>query len=144
MPLLNYTSSVPVSRTIPEMHAILLKCRARSISTDYDEGGLPLALSFLVETPLGWRHFRLPINALAVEQVMHKDSAVSPKLKTAAQAQRVAWRIAKDWLAAQLAIIETEMVTLDQVMLPYMKGDDGQTVYELYVNKQLVLPAGDA
>jgi hypothetical protein len=43
---------------------------------------------------------------------------------------------------AQLAIIRTEMVTLDQVMLPYMRGDSGQTMYELYVNQQLALPSG--
>ena len=34
------------------------------------------------------------------------------------------------------------MVTLDQVMLPYMQGDNGQTVYELYRDQQLALGTG--
>ena len=71
-----------------------------------------------------------------------KRQKIEAKLKTLEQAQRVAWRIVKDWLEAQLAIIETEMVTLDQVMLPYMQGDNGQTVYELYRDQQLALGTG--
>jgi hypothetical protein len=58
-----------------------------------------------------------------------------------AQARRVAWRITKDWLDAQLALIETEMVPLEQVMLPYMTTDSGQTVFEVLKDTQLKLPA---
>lgn len=46
-------------------------------------------------------------------------------------------RIAKDWLEAQLAILATEMVTFDQVMLPYMRALDGRTMWELYLDEQL-------
>ena len=66
-----------------------------------------------------------------------------PRYSTPEHAERVAWRIVKDWLEAQLAIIRTEMVTLDQVMLPYMVGDEGHTVYELYRDRQLALGTGD-
>ena len=62
---------------------------------------------------------------------------VAPRFKTPEQAERVAWRILKDWLEAQLALVQTEMVSLDCVMLPYMQADDGRTVYELYVEKAL-------
>ncbi len=53
----------------------------------------------------------------------------------------MAWRILKHWAKAQLAIIRTDIVTLDQVMLPYMRGDDGRTVYDLYRDQQLALPS---
>ena len=56
---------------------------------------------------------------------------------------RVAWRILKDWVAAQLAIVETEMVSLDEVMLPYLRSDDGRTLYELFTERQLALTTGE-
>lgn len=55
------------------------------------------------------------------------------------QAERVAWRIVKDWLAAQLAILETEMVDVQQVFLPYFLNRQGQTLYEVYSSGSLML-----
>ena len=54
------------------------------------------------------------------------------------------WRIVRDWLEAQMAVIQTEMVSLDQIMLPYMRGAEGKTFYELYVEDQKALPPGRA
>jgi hypothetical protein len=86
------------------------------------------------------RHYLLPVRAERVEAVLKADK-IPPRYKTAAQAERVAWRIVKDWLEAQLAIIRTEMVTLDQVMLAYMQvNENGDTVYDLYLGSQLALP----
>ena len=143
MPLLNYTTTVAVGRTIGQVQGLLVEAGARSIQTDYDPVGRAVGLAFMVETMHGPRGFVLPVNAHRVLAVLQKDKEVPKRLQTAEQAERVAWRIVKDWLEAQLAIIRTEMVTLDQVMLPYMKGGDGRTVYELYVAQQLALPAGD-
>ena len=39
----------------------------------------------------------------------------------------------------QMAILETEMVAINQVFLPYMVNAQGSTVYELYSSKQLLL-----
>src|SRR5438552_18436509 len=44
------------------------------------------------------------------------------------QAVRVEWRIVKDWVEAQLALIETRMVTAQQVFLPYAIMRDGRTL----------------
>jgi hypothetical protein len=55
-----------------------------------------------------------------------------PRYRTPEHAERVAWRIVKDWLEAQLAIVATEMVTFDQVMLAYVRTSDGTTLYDLY------------
>jgi hypothetical protein len=143
VPLLNYTTTVAPSRTVNEVHNLLVKAGARSILVDYLADQRPVAVAFVVETPLGTRSFRLPVNAESVRKVLYNDRKVERRYKTADQAERVAWRIVKDWLEAQLAIIETEMVSLDQVMLPYMQGDDGRTVYQLYLDQQLALPKGD-
>ena len=77
----------------------------------------------------------------AVCQVIQKDRKIPPRLRTPEQGQRVAWRIVKDWLEAQLAIIDPEMVTLDQVMLPYMRSADGSTFYDAYLEGLGTQPA---
>lgn len=55
------------------------------------------------------------------------------------QAERVAWRIVKDWVEAQMAILESEMVQMDEIFLPYMLSSSGQTVFEAYRKNQLAL-----
>jgi hypothetical protein len=141
MPLLNYTTTVPVSKTVAEMHATLVQAGARHILSEYSPTGSPTALAFVSETPFGPRQFSLPADTKRVLAVMRREK-IAPRYCTPEQAERVAWRILKDWLEAQLALIKIEMVTLDQVMLPYMRGESGQTVYDLYRDRQLALPAG--
>jgi hypothetical protein len=146
MPLLNYTTKVPVKRTIDEIHTLLVKAGARSFMTDYDDDGKASGIAFRIVTPLGQRAYTLPVQPKKVYDVLLRDGEVAARrganFTTPEQAERIAWRILKDWVEVQLAIIETEMVTLDQVMLPYMQSDDGRTMYELYVDRQLALTSG--
>lgn len=143
MPLLDYTTTVPANRTIGQVHALLVEAGARRIMTEYDVCGVVEGVAFTIQTAGGDRSFLLPVDSQRVEVVLQRDRKVPTRLQTAAQAERVAWRIVKDWLEAQLAIIHTEMVTIDQVMLPYMVSEGGRTMYELYRDSQLALPAGD-
>jgi len=53
---------------------------------------------------------------------------------------RVSWRILKDWVEAQMALVETHMVTLEQVFLPYAVTDDGQTIYDRLRGSNFLLP----
>ncbi len=46
-------------------------------------------------------------------------------------AARVAWRIIKDWVAAQLAIVESGMVEIAEVFLPYQLVADDKTVFDV-------------
>jgi hypothetical protein len=140
MPLLNYTTTVPVNRSVAQLQGLLIEAGARSIATEYSTAGSATAIAFTSDTPLGPRAFVLPVNAKRVQAVLQRER-LAPRYTTFEQAERVAWRILKDWAEAQLAIIRTEMVTLDQVMLPYMKAADGRSVYEMYRDDQLALPA---
>lgn len=143
MAILNYTTTVAVTKTIGEIHARLVEAGARSIQTHYDGGGHPQAVIFAMETNYGPRTFSLPADTTRVLAVMRKDR-VPPRYQTPEQAERVAWRILKDWLEAQLALIRVDMAALDQVMLPYMTDPEtGRTVYEVYRDRQLALPTGD-
>jgi hypothetical protein len=142
MPLLNYTTKIAATKTAGEVQVLLAKAGARAIMVNYDEDGRPSGLAFQMVTVGGSRTFSLPVDPRKVYDVLLRDN--TPRnLCTPEQAERIAWRILKDWVEAQLAIIATEMVTLDQVMLPYMQqGERGETVYELYRDQQPALTAG--
>jgi hypothetical protein len=143
MALLNYSTTVPVARSIGQVQALLVEAGARQIGTEYSDVGSPVSIGFAVETGYGLRMFHLPVNADRVHALLKRDRKVPPRYSTPEHAERVAWRIIKDWLEAQLALIRTEMVSLDEVMLPYMVSDQGRTVYQLYRDQQLSLEAGE-
>jgi hypothetical protein len=139
--LLNYTTTVAVARTIGQVQGLLVEAGARQVMTDYDPVGRAVGIAFAIHTGQGVRTFILPVLSERVEAVLKRDK-VPARYATPEHAERVAWRIVKDWVEAQLAIIRTEMVTLDQVMLPYMRSASGATMYELYLDQQLALPRG--
>ena len=41
----------------------------------------------------------------------------------------MAWRILKDWVEAQMALLDIEMVKFEEIFLPYIEVQ-GQTVFE--------------
>lgn len=139
MPILNYTTTVPASRSIGQIQDLLVKGGARAIMSEYDDRGFAAGLSFAVGTPMGLQSFRLPANVDKVHAVLQRQR-VQPRYRERSHAERVAWRILKDWIEAQLAIVQSEMVSLDQVMLPYMRVEGERTVYELVRDRQLALP----
>ena len=79
------------------------------------------------------RGIKLPANIDAVHKVLSNQKVKCDR----EQAERVAWRILKDWVEAQMAILESEMVQMDEIFLPYMIGNGGGTFYELYQSNQL-------
>lgn len=144
MATLNYSTTIAVTKTVGEMQTLLAQHGANRVSIDYD-GGAPAALSFLLVTPHGERAFTLPVNVDAMHRLL-KQQDREGKLRAGTratrssreQAERVAWRVMKDWLAAQLALVETEMASLDQVMLPYLHVDGTRTLYAAYKDREQV------
>lgn len=139
MPLLNYTTKVDVYTTIGAINGQLVKHGAKKIVQDYDDEGRITSLSFLVDTPAGPRGIRLPANVDAVHSVLIRQKIKCDR----GQAERVAWRIVKDWVEAQMAILESEMVQMDEIFLPYMLNGSGHTLFEAYRSNQLALEGGD-
>lgn len=138
MPILNYTTKVDVYTTIGAIQGQLVKHGARKIMQDYDDEGHIMALSFQIATPAGIRGIRLPANVDAVAEVLRRQKVKCDR----EQAERVAWRIVKDWVEAQMAILESEMVQIDEIFLPYMIDNTGQTVFEAYRHNQLLITGG--
>lgn len=135
MAILNYTTSIEAEKTAMEIQSKLVRAKATAVLSEYN-GSVLSHISFKVNTAHGEMAFRLPANIDGVLAAMKRDKKVPRSQCTPAQASRVSWRIVKDWVEAQLAIIEAEMATLPQVFLPYAQTRDG-TVYECFVKSGL-------
>lgn len=135
MPLLNYSTKVDIYATLGAIQGQLVKHGAKKIMQDYDDQGRIVSISFLIDTPAGVRGIRLPANVDAVQKVLARQKVKCDR----EQAERVAWRIVKDWVEAQMAILESEMVQADEIFLPYMVNDKGQTFFAAYRENQLRL-----
>ena len=139
MPIANYSTTVTALKSIGEIQGILVAHGAEKILMDYNSGE-PVGLSFIVGTTFGPMSFRLPANIERVHAVLNKQ-----RVRTNVpheMAVRVAWRILKDWTRAQMAILETEMVSIEQIFLPYMQNQDGKILFDIMVEHRLQLPGG--
>ena len=137
--LKNYTTTIPIEKTIQEIEQILAKFGARSIYKMYDTNGEPTGLAFEVmvnEKPLG---FKLPMRNDKVFQVF-KNQNVEPRYKNMDQAKRTGWRIIKDWIDSQTAMMNVELVKLEEVFLPFLydKKSD-KTFFEMMEKKEFNL-----
>lgn len=129
MPILNYTTTIDPLKTVGEIQIILVKGGAKNVSIDYMDG-LPTAITFVIDLNGEFVNFRLPSNHQGVYKAICKDGKIPIRFKTQEQARRVAWRIVKDWVEAQLAVIQAGLATLPEVFLPYAITSSGLTLYE--------------
>lgn len=128
-PIANYSTKVPATRTLTEIQKMLSKAGARRVLVDYDEDGEITGLSFQVQVQQGLVAFRLPANVEGVARALEQDGVSASYLRPE-HVRRVAWRIIRDWLRAQFALIEAQQATLAQVMLPYAITRSGRTLSE--------------
>lgn len=138
MPIKNYTTKISAHKTVGEITGILAEHGAKRIAQDYDNGKV-VAVCFVIDTPFGEQAVRLPANVEKVLKVLQKQKVPGVDY---ARAEMVAWRIIKDWVDAQMAILESEMVEMSEIFLPYIINADGQTVYQIFEQKQLLLGDG--
>jgi hypothetical protein len=140
-PPLNYTTKIPVNRTSGECLALLAEAGADHVAVSYTDKQAS-GLAFVLETAHRTRSFRLPVNVDGVASLLRRadypssvKTAEISRYVTREHAARVAWRVIKDWLEAQLAIVSAEMTSLDEIMLPYLQVE-GRTLFERYVENE--------
>lgn len=150
---LNYTTKIRAAQTVGECQSILAQAGASSVAVHYEDGS-PTGLSFALKTPHGPRNFTLPVDVSAMQAVLQKAERAgefaSLKKATSAftsreHAANVAWRVVKDWLEANLALIAAQMATLSEVMLPYLHVDEDRTLWQAYKERDeaaALLPGG--
>lgn len=141
MAILNYSTSIDSFKTVSEVEYILMKHKAKSIMKNY-EGESIIGLSFLIDTGINQIPVRLPVKVDECLEVMKKEKKNNPRSNikaTREQAERVAWRILKDWVEAQMALLDIEMVRFEEIFLPYIETDNGKTIYQRLEEKQFLL-----
>ena len=113
---------------------MLVSKGADEISIVYDDNQQPCGLKWSVLSPrLGRVAFALPCNTDAVfVKLTEQRVMLTAQEARRQQAIRTSWRILKDWVEAQMALLETGMVTMDEIFLPYMISG-GQTFYQALV-----------
>lgn len=158
MPLLNYTTAVPASRSISEITQMLQDGGASHIMLKTGTEREVTAVSFVLQnTAFGSVSYTIPANVgaviLAVNAQIEDETDRQRRTKrykrkiptglfnNKAQAERIAWRISKDWLEAQLALATVGSAKLEQIMLPFANVAGGN-FYECLVSRgSLALPA---
>ena len=121
MAIKNYTTTINANKTIGEIQELLSKHGATAIMTEYSNGNVT-GLSFKIMTPRGEFGIRLPSNTDRVLQVLKNQRKNNNQV-----------------IDAQMAILETEMVEMEQIFLPYIINNKGQTVYEVFENNTQLL-----
>lgn len=128
----NYTSGVPVSRTVERIEAALVRGGASNIAKDYKDG-LLYAVCFAVLNPATGQRIavRLPANADGVYEAL-RSAVKRPRRgtldKLRDQATRTAWKLMQDWVEVQMSLIEMRQAEFLQVFLPYV-WDGKQSFY---------------
>lgn len=142
MPIKNYTTRVPAHQSVAEIQTALVEHGALGIFYEYEKGtGRIEALKFGLEIKGEKVGFSLPVHWKRFQAVLQKQEV--NRADDEDYCYRVAWRDIRDWVMAQLALYETEIVEMPQVFLPFMTTDKkGTTLYDKMKNDQFLLGEG--
>jgi hypothetical protein len=144
--LKNYTTIITVDESITIIRRQLSMHKAARIIFEGDDGeGNPTGISFVIKITGQPFSFRIPARFAQVKDLVeqtNKRAGVQMSIaRLHEQAKRTAWANIKDWVAAQMALIDSGAVKIEEVFFPYMVDDEsGQTVFESF-ERQLALPA---
>ena len=121
--LKNYTSGVPVERSIMLIERALVRAGALHISKTYDESKEINGMMFQIVSGQIPLIFKLPVKWREAQKCMEKQvrrphRGTMDKIKE--QAKRTAWKILFEWVTIQISLIELEQAELAEVFLPYV------------------------
>ena len=137
MNLKNYTSGVPVDKTIVRIEQAIARFGASHIAKEYNGNGSVVALQFML-TYEGRQHIvKLPAKPSQVFEAMMADIAKpqrGTKDRIKQQSERTAWKLMQDWIEVQLSLIAMRQADVLQVFLPYV-WDGERTFYDAIKDK---------
>lgn len=130
----NYTSEAKVENTIRNIEELVVKrMHARQFFKEYKNDEV-VGIVFVIPTDKGDLSFKMPARIEQINQFV----------RTREQAARTAWKNIYDWIDAQIALIETEQVKVEEVFLPYLTDQNGVTLFEIMEKNKFALPSGKA
>lgn len=133
--LKNYKSSASMPNIFRAIEKTLAEHKAKQITRNYDDNGRIISMSFVVETSRGFLTIKLPAKFDKVEKIF---IAQGIRYKEE-QPYRTAWATIRDWVDAQMALVEWEMVKPEEVFLPYAVTKTGKTYFEEFEDGKLLL-----
>lgn len=136
MPVKNYKTIVGADRSIAEIQAALVKRGADGVMFTYGSDGKITSMMFRLTVNARPMSFALPVNWTRFQALLKKQNV--SRWNDADYCYRVAWRCLRDWTLAQLALLDTQMVDLPQVFLPFAMAGLNQSVYDLVVSGKLI------
>src|SRR5437868_3227569 len=110
MKLKNYESRSPLPNIFNEIEKTLSSHGAKQIVRDYENGQI-VAISFVIISKKAPLAVKLPARFDRVEQIF-KTQGIRYKPE---QPYRTAWATIRDWVSAQMALLDWEMVKMEEV-----------------------------
>jgi len=146
MALKNYTTSIAIEKTISEIEQILAKHGATHIFKMYDPHGKPRALAFKCNVQGNLVSFKLPMEEEKIQMVfknaVNKGELPKRYWGDVEQASRTGWRIIKDWVDSQMALLEIHVVKFEEIFLPYMYNESlDKTLFQVLEERKFNLSA---
>ena len=133
MAIANYTTQIKAEKSIMEIQQCLVEHGATKIVIDYIDQQ-PQQLTFCLEMNGNLVAFSLPANYTGVLKTLNSTSKVPKRLRNKEQAIKVSWRILKDWVRAQMAIVDAQLAEMPEIFLPYAVTENGNTLYSEFSN----------
>lgn len=141
------TTEISAEKTVHEIQACLGKYGADGVQLEYKDGEVH-AVSFGIRLRTGEKplFFALPARWEPIMTIMRARYSHTPSNaqgdRMKAQAKRVAWRQILRWVQAQMAMVETNMVRIEEVFMPYLVvHPSGQTLFQKLQENQFQIEA---
>lgn len=134
-----YTTEIAASKSISEIQGLLARSGATRVMFEYNDTGDVKALVFMLKVNDREMPFKLPAKPEAVYKILYAGKEIrfydqkkvdEVKRKRLNQSLNTAWRIMKEWIEMQFALIELDQADAAEIFMPYLMVSNTKTLYE--------------
>lgn len=126
------TTSIEPSKTMAEIQEYLKDFGLRQFVATFGRDGEVDGCFFVLAIGGNDVPFKIPIRWEPIHEMAKQKR--TRYVRDERQARRVAWRQVLRWIQAQLALVYTGMVDVQEVFLPYVVDKSGDTLYKSLSN----------
>lgn len=123
-----------------KIQQILSAHKAQKIMFEYNQSGRVDGMAFVLNINGQELMAKLPARVQNLAVLLYSKALDQCSENEVQQCYQTAWANIRDWIDAQLALVDTQMVQIGEVFLPYFVRRDGLTHFEhVLQNPQLLL-----
>lgn len=141
MKFFNYATQIDTFKLVQDIEYTLMLHQALSIQKEYRSGRI-VGLSFNVDNGNVLFAIRLPVKVEQCYKMLRREKDVNPRrdiIVSMEQAEKVAWSIMKDWVEAQMVLLDMGIAKLEEIFMPYIIDRTGETIWEKMERQQICL-----